>query len=287
VPAPSSRSGRVPIWLPIGLMVSLGAWLATALERDVEAGFTRIEPRFARLTYDVGFADPRWDDVLRKTLAGHASISAHDRAAQLAITEELALLPFVADVGEPSVVWPQGLHLPVKLRVPAACVRSGNEYLLVAEDGTILPCTWVAPPWIGVGFVPVIGPNDGAFDRARAGDMISEPRHLDALAIARSMRAALTSEEFEAIGPPLIDATLARTATVENHGARILLENRRVVYYGRAPGAGEPGELPTERKWDSLARAARALGDPSGARDWSLVDVRWDTPDIRWRTTDG
>jgi hypothetical protein len=170
----------------------------------------------------------------------------------------------------------------------------GAEFLHVAEDGTILPGRWPTPTWCELlpgreGFLPVIGPNDGAFDLARPGERLKEPRHVDALGVALSMRASLSAEDFKLLGPPLIDATNARAATVEIPGVVLQLERRRTVWFGRTPGCGAVGERPVEHKWADLRKAAQLLGGldatPArvGARDWSLLDVRWDTSDIAWR----
>jgi hypothetical protein len=62
------------------------------------------------------------------------------------------------------------------------------------------------------------------------------------------------------------------------------LEHGRRVNFGRTPDCGEPGELPAANKWDSLVRALKALRPTTvDARDWSLLDVRWDVPDVLWR----
>src|SRR5205085_8488086 len=106
------------------------------------------------------------------------------------IVEEIARLPFVAQVGTPRVLWPDGLDLPLRLRRPVACILQGGEYTAVAEDGTILPGRWPTPPWIQLdagsaahlGFLPVIGPNDGALELAEPGARLVEPRHRDPLA---------------------------------------------------------------------------------------------------------
>ena len=43
-----ARSGQVPAWIPLLLLVSVGVWLVSGLEFEShESGFTRIDPRFA------------------------------------------------------------------------------------------------------------------------------------------------------------------------------------------------------------------------------------------------
>jgi hypothetical protein len=99
-----------------------------------------------------------------------------------------------------------------------------------------------------------------------------------------SRRGALAAEDFVVLGAPVIDATSARAASVSDPGVVLELEDGRRVLFGRAPNSGEPGELPVERKWASLAKAARALRPTTvDHRDWSLLDVRWDIADVLWR----
>lgn len=302
------RAGRVRAWIPVLVAIAAGVWVLESLSNEVwAASFTTVDTRRARVLEaserlddaDVaapagattpptvhGFVDARWEALLRRTLAGVPSFDATDPTAPSELLHAVAALPFVAEVGVARVRWPDGLELPVRMREPAACVRSGEEYYLVSTDGVVLPGAWPAPPWLGGGYVPVIGPNDGAFDGAVAGRVLTEPRHRDALAVAVSMRARLGAKEFEAMGPPLIDATRARETSATEPGALLRLQGKRVVYFGRAPDCGEPGELPVEKKWDALVRALdvlRASSAGEGARDWSVLDARWDVPTIQWR----
>ena len=290
-----STSGRVPLWIPCGLLIATLFWLAEGIGQGVHAsGVERIDPRSSRLDVADRAVDPRWNDLLRERMAVEAPISPHDRAGVERIAALVRGLPFVAQVGAPSVLWPDGIEIPLRLRRPVACVQQGGTFLRVAEDGTLLPGRWPTPTWMELlpgreGFLPVIGPNDGAFDLKRAGERLAEARHLDALAVALSMRAALTREDHEVLGPLLIDATDARSASVEVPGVVIRLEERRTVWFGRAPSSGAVGERPAGHKWADLAKAAAFLRGleqhppRAGARDWSLLDVRWDTSDITWR----
>ena len=63
------------------------------------------------------------------------------------------------------------------------------------------------------------------------------------------------------------------------------LENQRRILFGRAPWNGEPGELPSELKFRSIAKAAQLLrgSEHSAPQDWSVIDVRWDMPSIQTR----
>jgi hypothetical protein len=305
--ARSARSGRVPVWMVLGLFVSCTLWLVSAVAHEVEAaGFAVVDPRSSKLDVQTGFVDPRWNDWMAERLARLPRVSAFDAAGLQRIVDEIGRLPFVAQVGTPRVLWPDGLDLPLCLRRPVACILQGGEYTPVAEDGTLLPGRWPTPPWIQIGpgharpvgsegsaghlgFLPVIGPNDGALETAAPGDRLVELRHRDALAVAIEMQAAFGREEFELFGPPLIDASRARQASLEVPGVVIFGEGRRVVWFGRPPGADAPGERPSEAKWAALKKAllhlrgANDVAPPPGARDWSFLDVRFENGDIHWR----
>ncbi len=277
-------AGRVPAWIPVAALVAAGVWLGSGLQRSVEAaGFAEVDVRCSRLDAGPGFVDPRWDDFLAIKLAELPPVDAGDRAQVQAVAAAIARLPFVAEVREPRVIWPDGLEVPLRLRRPGACVRVGHDYLAVSEEGIVLPGRWPTPPLVDGRFLPVIGPNDGRFDQVLPGERLAAPSDVDALALALSARAALSPEEFAITGPLLVDATRARAASVTEPGARILLEGRRSVHFGRVPGAGQPGELPTGNKWEHVRRALALLRPENGPRDWAVLDVRWDVADIAWR----
>lgn len=287
--------GRVPLWLPLSICFALALWVHDGLSHEIEAsGIEHIDPRASRLNSDAAFCDPRWDDVMRRSLAALPPVSIHDPSAIEHLRRTVAGLPFVARVGEARVLWPDSLAVPLALRTPAACVMQGSEYLPVSEDGVLLPGRWPTPPWIETaplvhGYLPVIGPNDGAFDAARPGERLREVRHTDALSIAISMRASLSKADFELIGPPLIDASRARLDPVASNGVEIRLEGRRTIVFGRPPTMNAIGDRPIERRWDDVRRALeylrglRTVPRPEKAHDWSYLDVRWDTSDITWR----
>jgi len=280
-------SGRVRLWVPLLLLVSGAVWALQRLGEPVQAAaFTAIDLKRLRLKAPPGsFCDPRWEADLATTLAHLAPPDAHDAEALALVAREIARLPFVAEAGVPRVIWPDGLEVPVRLRVPVACVRTAEAFRVVAEDAVLLPGSWPAPPVLEGRPLPVIGPNDGAFDHVPSGARLAERRHLDALAVAVSMRRGLAAEDALVLGPPLIDATRSAATSVEEPGTLLEFEGQRLVLFGRAPGSGQPGELPDELKWRSLSKAA-ALLRPQGetpAQDWSMVDLRWDTPAIRMR----
>lgn len=274
----------MPAWIPVGVLVAGAAWLCSDLQASVDAsGFALVDVRRSRLDAPPGFRDPRWQDYLALHLARLRPVDARDREQVRAVAAEIARLPFVAEVREPRVLWPDGIDVPLKLREPAACVLAGTDYLAVSDDGVVLPGRWPTPTLVGGRFLPVIGPNDGRFDAVEPGMRLRAPADVDALAVAVSMRAALEPADFDLSGPPLIDATRARQTNVEEPGVRIHFEGRRTVHFGRAPDAGAPGELPAEKKWEHVRRALALLAPENGARDWSLLDARWDVADVAWR----
>jgi hypothetical protein len=280
--------GRVRLWVPLLLLAGGTIWALERLAGPVEAAeFTRVDLRRARLDPPPGaFCDPRWSEQLAATLASCPAPDVHDAAGLERVAQQVAALPFVARTGEVHVVWPDGLEVPLRLRQPVACVRSAAGFLLVSEEGVLLPGSWPTPPQIEGRPLPVIGPNDGAFERAVAGTKLAQQRHLDALAVALSMRRDLPAADAQTLGPLLIDASRSAATSVDEPGTLLELEGPRLVLFGRAPGSGQPGELPDELKWRSLARAAALLrGEGADApSDWALVDVRWDTPALRLRS---
>lgn len=300
---------RVPGWAPLVVLFSVAVWLVGRIgassatsavpgEDLVQAAepatgtgdepFGAVDPRYVRLDGYSGFVDDRWRPVLAARLAALPEAGADDPESLEIFREALSHLPFVAEVGVGSVLWPDGYKVAVRLRKPEACLRTAAGYFLVDAAGVVLPGEWKRPPWVAGGWLPVLGPLEdpprGGDAALRPGGRIAERRHLDALSVAVSMRRALGAEEFEVLGAPVIDATEARAASVEKPGVVLELEEGRRVLFGRPPDAGEPGELPVGRKWAALAKAARALSPTvADRRDWSLLDVRWDVPDVLWR----
>lgn len=283
-PPPPGRArlpGALGVFVCLSLAVLFGRHLAGRVEAE---GWEQVDPARVRLDPGVLTADPRWEAELAAALATAAPFEARDGAARDALVARVAALPFVAEVGEPRSIWPDGLDLPVRLRRHVACVRTGNLFLAVADDGVLLPGAHMAPPWFPGGFLPVIGPMDGALDLAIPGEVIAEEHHLDALSIALSLREHLDVEWRERLGRVVIDASTARGTSLEEPGARLLLEDRRAIVFGRAPRQGAPGSAPPGHKWDGVMRALAclALGEPG--LDWETVDVRW-VPDVDalWR----
>lgn len=214
-------------------------------------------------------------------LASFGEIEADDAEARRAVGDAVAALSFVADATAPVTVWPDGLTLEVRLRRPVACVRVPGAFLLVADDGTLLSGDWNVPPRVHGRWLPVIGPPDRVFHVASAGMRLAETQDLDALDVALSLEAHLPERSSELLGRIAIDASRGPVADVDEPGVRLLLEDERLVLFGRPPRMVEPGELPVEAKWASLVRALDLLA--SGSLDWDLVDVRWDDPELRPR----
>lgn len=243
-----------------------------------------VDPATATLGAAPAWTDPRWLEHLQALLGRQEPFAVGTPGAVEALGAALSELSFVERV-ERCEVSPEGrLNLDLILRRPVACIPSRGEFALVDEHGVVLEGRWPVPPRLGPAFLPVLGPSgDELYDEARAGDWLSEPEHLDALDVARSLVAELGEDERAALGRIEIDARQARRASVQDPGVRLELEGGRVALFGRAPGAGEPGELPTASKWRSLTRALELFqSDPIGM-DWELVDLRWDRPDLALR----
>lgn len=280
-----ARAGAAPVWLVGGVLLAGLAWAAGGLLQSVRArGYTTVDP--SRISIEGTGAragtPAQWTDHLAAKLAQLGELSTLDDELLAKVTAEIAGLPYVIEVGDAQVVWPDGVTVRVRLREPVACIRTGEDFLTVAADGVVLPGYWTGPPDFGLGLLPVIGPNDGAFDLYCAGDQLEEERHLEALSVAVSMRDFLSPGDLEALGPVLIDSSLAHLASVTEPGTRLFLEDRRFVLYGRTPRAGVDGELPEETKWAHLLLALGYLylEEPI---DWDMVDIRWDDPTLRRR----
>jgi hypothetical protein len=261
-------------------LVSL-TWFVWQLNQRVEAGqYAVIETGRLRLDAGPGWVDPRWEEELAWLVADLGDVSADDRAALRALAREVESLSFVRAVGEPVVLWPDGLRLEIELREPVACLRVGRQYVPIAVDGTVLSGRWSAPPDRGSGYLPVLVPRRPL--RPVAGDVPDDRALLDGLSVAASLWSELTPGDLARLGRIVIDARRARETTVEEPGTVLLLENMRTVWFGRSPNLDEPGETPVRLKWASLARALELLDASSGRErvDWELADVRWDRPSL-------
>ncbi len=254
-----------------------GSWIVRELTHSAEErGVAVIDPRCSRLQRREEWMLPEWEEILGDTLARAGLFSARDDAVVAALAEEVRTLPFVAEVGEPEVVWPDCLRLPIRMRSPVACIADPHSgtYLPVAEDGVILPGRSTAPHQAYGGWLPVIGPIASGLHVA-PGEQLGSPQHLDALAVATSMWNELEPAARAALGRILIDASSATAPDGLPGGVQLDLEMRRRIVFGRAPGGPFPGELPHELKWKSVARALELLAQ---GESWDTYDVRWDDP---------
>lgn len=297
VEAPDRRSGRTA-WGTLVLVVAVvlvGGWLVALRRQVLASGFAHVDTARARLDAGPGWIDERWAKELRWSLAGVPPVAADDDVALARVAALVASHSFVAAVEDVRVLWPDGLRVELRLREPVACVHVGRHFLPVAEDGTVLSGRWNAPPTRDAGFLPVLRlVEDGdRIGSRRPGARLEEPAALDGLAIAASLWRDLPPESQARLGRCVIDARRARRATVEEPGARILLEGERTVLFGRSPNLGEPGELPVETKWAHVDAALRLLApDPARAEaaqglDWEVLDARWDRADLQPRVPAG
>lgn len=277
-----ARSGRVPTALLLGLGFLGFAWLVGRIDTAVRAaGHHNVDTRRVRIA-GRDWVPRDWEERIAARLTAIGPIEAREREALERAAAEIAAMPFVAHVGDVSTIWPDGLCVDVVLRRPRACVRVGELYLCVAEDGVVLPGAWPLPPDTGGGRLPVLGPFDWPTDELLPGDRLDSPVVEDGLAIATSLFQHLDPDTQDRLGIVLIDAREARATSVENPGAQLFLEGRRLVLFGRAPNADAPGELPVAQKWKHLAAALRLLDGPE-REDWDLLDARWDQAVLRPR----
>jgi hypothetical protein len=258
------------------------AWALGGIERRVvESGFQGIQTNRLKLHADNTWLDPRWEGELATTVARVGVVDASDPSARRAVVGEIESLSFIASVGRPEVVWPDGLRVAVRFHSPVACISVGGSYLPVAANGTVLSGGWDAPPQVGPGWLPVLGPLDGTLDRVLPGDVLQREDLLDGLAIAVSMWIHLSPDDLGQLGRVRIDATYARETGPDQPGARIYLERGREVGFGRSPRQDEPGSLPPEAKWANLSRALEYLRTGVERADWEWLDLRWDRAELR------
>lgn len=283
------RRGGVLTSLTIVLALVAAGWFLWLLEADVEAAeFKRVDTRSTRVDVGVTWCDPRWNAAIQELVARHPPFESDDAESGLLVAQQLARLPFVLSVSPPETIWPDGVTIPLELRVPVACVQVGREFFPIAKDGVVLPGGWPAPPTCGGGFLPVLALDKVASQEIRPGQVVWNDAVADALSVACSLWAELEVEDLARLGRCLIDARKARRTDAQEPGTVIQLEEGRRILFGRAPSTTEPGELPVEKKWLHVANALLCLpsgpplvpgGAPTalpGETDWELVEVRWD-----------
>ena len=274
---PSARLGAILLALSILAI----AWFFAVLVRDAEASdFTRVDPSLSRVDFGPGWVDPRWAELVSTRLAALDDSIADDPQTRLAIEDALLELPFVAELGGTRVVWPDGVCAAVRLRVPVACVRAGEQFLVVSEEGVVLPGLWSAPPAREQGYLPLLALDEGSRSEVREGGVLTSAAAVDGLSVAAALWRELGPDDWARLARIVIDAREARLATVEIPGTVLLLENGRRVYFGRSPNLDAPGELPIAHKCASLARALRLPESADAPLDWELADVRWDRAEV-------
>ncbi len=228
-------------------------------------------------------ADERWVDELAYTMGEIEAFRVDDQVALAELRDAIEQLSFVREVPLLLADAELGLQLELELREPVACIPVGDEFLTVDGEGVVLSGKWSAPIRIDGIALPVVGPMAdafGVFGGARPGDWLSEREHLDALDVALSMREHLDVLTRERLGRIVVDASRARVASVEEPGVRLLLEDRRLVLFGREPSTDEPGELWVEWKWAAVRDAIARLFDDRSPVEWATADVRWDRPEL-------
>jgi hypothetical protein len=269
------------MWALLAVLAGL-VWLRFFEQRSSEHRFAVIDTARSCVEFGSEGYDPEWEHLLAEEVAhlGPLNIEVHEDIA--ALVRAVGDLPFVEEVGEAQAIWPDGLSLDVRFSDPVACVALGPHYFAVSSSGLVLPGLWNAPPARGSAYLPVLAPALSAGELL-PGDALSGA-HLDALSVVLSMREHLSEIDHKRLGRVVVDAERSPLSSPAEPGTRLLLEGRRLVLFGRAPHVDEPGELPAERKWQSLSKALALLEQGlQGAVDWDLVDLRWDQPEMRNR----
>ena len=282
--------GAVPVWVPLlllfgGIVLGLNVLQKEARER----GVAKIDVTRYRLMAESQWLSAAWTDELERILVEVRTLPVDDPVRLAEFVAEVEALPFVAQVGQYSVQWPDGLILPLKLREPVACVRTGGrDFLPVSADGMVLGGYTYAPHEAYGGWLPTLGPH-GLVEELQGplepGSQIIVPEVLAALSVAESMWGYMGVEDLRRLGRVVIDATaqeapvLDRAATELKPahlpgGVKIDLEGGRRVFFGRPPLPVHHGERPVGDKW---AHVRHGLEEADvGGSQWALLDVRFD-----------
>jgi len=280
------RRGRVALLPPLALVLLFLLFFLPGLPgRAVARELVWIDP--CDLSWDGGpdWADPRWAEELEALFCELEPVTTDDVEGLDRWMASISGLSFVRELRRFEVAADGGIDLELELRVPVACIPSGDAFLTVADDGTILLGSWPVPPRFGDRWLPVIGPMSdayGLFDRAWPGDYLAEEVHVVALEVAVSMAEHLSPREQDLLGRVVIDASGCEVVSVTEPGILLELEEERLVFFGRPPYTGNPGGLDPARKWRSIVRAMELVSPERGADfvDWDVLDARWDRPDL-------
>lgn len=271
------RRGRIPVWLPLTVLLVGVVSLLHRLDKKAQSqGVAMVDVTRYRLHSGDRWVSEAWTQALERILVRAGSLEADDRDGIDRLRREIGTLSFVAEVGDVEVDWPDGLLVPLRLRRPVACIQVGDDYLPVADDGTVLSGYSYTPHRDAAGSFPVLGPQDLDLDPLvpfEAGDILSHPAHLDALAVAISMRTHLASEDLRRLGRVVVDASRAQAYDGFPGGVVIDLEGARRVHFGRPPAGGGAGELPVSNKW---AHVSDGLARWEAGENFDALDVRWD-----------
>ncbi|MEM7311401.1 MAG: hypothetical protein AAF682_32350 [Planctomycetota bacterium] len=296
---------RPPLWLLLVPLATAAGLLGVGVSQSAAARepdeVLWIHPVDVRLDAFPDWADPRWALELDELFASWPAFRADDALALEAFGEDLASISFLRDVERPAIDAAGTLRLGFRLRRPVAALRAGERFLTVDRDGVLLSGAWPAPPRVrgsagdaesAGGWLPLIDPGSDdqgqriSFDAALPGDWLVEPAHLCALEVADSLDEHLGRGERDRLGRVVINAEREPLAGPEEPGVLLLLEDERLVLFGRGPRTAEPGELPVEHKWRSVSAALALLAAPDAHGDasaWDLLDARWDVPELRFR----
>jgi len=270
------RRKRLPLWLPLAVLVAPLVWLGMRSMDDARAkGFGTLDPQQLELEFPQDWVDPRWEDELVATFHDFGPVELDDGARLRELTAAVQALAFVAEAAVPRIAWPAGASFAMRLRRPVACISVGDRFFAVDAEGVILPGAHSAPPSVQGGFLPLLGPPNGRHLGALPGERVEGEADLDALAIAVSLWEHLASEERSALGRISIEAQDAALSSVRHPGALLRLEEGRAVAFGRSPRVAAPGELALASKWGHVAAGLRRL-TLGGESDWSVLDARWD-----------
>ena len=285
-----SKRGAVPVWVPL-LLLFMGIVLGLkALQREARArGVAQIDVTRYRLLAESQWLSAAWTDELERILVEVRTLPVDDPAKLAEFVAEVESLPFIAKVGQYSVQWPDGLIVPVKLREPVACIRTGGrDFLPVSADGMVLGGYTYAPHEAYGGWLPTLGPH-GLVEEIQGplepGDQIEVPEVLAALGVADSMWGYMGVEDPRRMRRVVIDATAQEAPVLDRvaselepaqlpGGVKIDLEGGRRVFFGRPPVPVHSGELPVGVKWTHICNALEEAD--VGSSHWALLDVRFD-----------